>query len=480
MFLDNAWQLQPEAGCPGGARSGLGPGTVMKLGVPTLVSYELLDRLLESAERGTVRPSGYVIIDNGGLYSRARAEAIVAQTRAVSLEFVAPRVNLGVAASWNVILDLAGDEAVVIANDDVVLGPEMFGEMSRALERALFVSGVGWALFGQTPECTRLVGPYDENFWPAYFEDVDYEIRLRRAGVTPVYPLSTGMEHALGSTTQRLGHAWISGHVERNRRYLVAKWGGDSAQTARYREPFDGRPPPGWSERRRFPRYVKPSEPAALPVFAVVALGERREMVAPLAADLVDQVTELLVVDNRPDLGALDLPRAAWLPNPEGRLHAAWNLGLDTASDLATQRRTQRWATLVLNDDVRIGDGAVSRLVTALDVDPTIWATYPDLRGVTSPQRPVVITADGSLTGRTHTGWCICHRGEKGIRYDEAYEFWFGDDQIERDIRSAGGQVAAVHGVKVVHLEPDAAVERSPELQQAILRDRQLFFARNS
>lgn len=457
-------------------------GTVTILGVPTLVSYDLLDRLLASAEHGAVRPSGYVIIDNGGFYGRPRADAILGPRRADSLQVVTPGANLGVAASWNLILDLAGAELVVIANDDIVLGIEMFGAIATVLESAPFVSGVGWALFGQTPECTRRVGPYDENFWPAYFEDVDYEIRLSRAGITPEHAFSTPLRHVMGSTAKRLGRAWISPHVERNRRYLIAKWGGDSAQTAKYADPFDGRPPPGWTQRipSAAPRFAAPRAPAArVPVFAVVALGERRTMVGPLAADLVDEVAEILVIDNRPDLGRIDLPGTRWLPNPGGRLHAAWNLGLDVARDLAAAQGAEHWATIVLNDDVRIAAGAIGRLVAALDVDLSIWATYPDLTGVTTSQRPVVITQRGALTGRTHTGWCVCHRGEQAMRYDEAYEFWFGDDQIEHDIRRAGGQVAAVHGVKVVHLQPDAAVERSLELQEATLRDRRRFFARN-
>jgi hypothetical protein len=37
-----------------------------------------------------------------------------------------------------------------------------------------------------------------------------------------------------------------------------------------------------------------------------------------------------------------------------------------------------------------------------------------------------------------------------------------------------------VHGVRVIHLEPDVAVERSPQLQAAIAHDRQRFFARNA
>lgn len=222
----------------------------MKLGVPTLVSYERLDRLLESAVRGSVTPTGYVIVDNGGSYELARARAIVGPDAAVTL--VTPETNLGVAASWNRILDLAGDEPIVISNDDVVLGPSTFAEMSTALESALFVSGDGWALFGQRPQCTRLVGPYDENIWPAYYEDVDYDIRLARIGITVVRPLSEPFEHPQWTTTRRLGDAaWLAEGRERNRRYLIVKWGAESTKAATYREPFDGKPPLEWRERWR-------------------------------------------------------------------------------------------------------------------------------------------------------------------------------------------------------------------------------------
>lgn len=221
----------------------------MKLGVATLWSYEQLDKLLESAERGSEPPTGYVIVDNGGFYETSRAKAIVGRRRGVTLECVTPGANLGVAASWNRILDLAGDEPIVLSNDDVVLAERTFAEMAAALQHAAFVSGLGWALFGQRPECTRLVGPYDENIWPAYYEDVDYHIRLTHAGITPVCPLSAPVGHIEGSTTRRLGLERWRSQCERNRRYVIRKWGVDSAQATPYSEPFDGEPPPGWSLR---------------------------------------------------------------------------------------------------------------------------------------------------------------------------------------------------------------------------------------
>lgn len=101
------------------------------------------------------------------------------------------------------------------------------------------------------PQCTRLVGPYDENIWPAYYEDVDYDIRLRRVGIAPVRPLSEPLEHEEWTTTRRLENApWLADGRERNRRYVIAKWGADWVGGASYREPFDGHPPAGWSEKR--------------------------------------------------------------------------------------------------------------------------------------------------------------------------------------------------------------------------------------
>ncbi len=221
------------------------------LGVPTLCRYDLLERLIESAEQGSLRPRGYVIVDNGG---RCPLEGD-------DIECITPGENIGVAAAWNLILERAGDEAVVIANDDVALGPTTFEELVRGVERHPFVEGDGWSLFAQSPECLRRVGWYDENFWPAYYEDCDYEHRLRQAGIQVVPVLSQPFQHLGWATTRALGDraGYIHENRARNARYFEAKWGGPpnsprwngNPHDPRFARPFDGNPPPDWSERRR-------------------------------------------------------------------------------------------------------------------------------------------------------------------------------------------------------------------------------------
>lgn len=214
----------------------------MKLGVPVLVNFEGLVRLIESAERGSLAPSGYVIVFNGGDLS-----SLPNRPWRSKIHAVIPDENIGVAASWNKMLELG--EPIVIANDDVVLGERTFEEMTRDLETHRIV-GNGWCLFGQTPECTQTVGFYDENFWPGYYEDSDYAVRLVRAGVSGTWNCSEPVQHAgCWTTFNALGRPdWMAVAIEQSRLYFVQKWGG-MPDSETYSKPFDGRIPDGWSLR---------------------------------------------------------------------------------------------------------------------------------------------------------------------------------------------------------------------------------------
>jgi len=227
----------------------------MKLAVPTLVNYDGLARLVESAQAGSLAPTGYVIIDNGGklLSSHAYAETLsfVSVHIGTSVSVVTPGKNLGVAASWNRFLDYR--EPIIIANDDIVLRKRQFEEMVRDLEDHPFV-GDGWCLFGQTPECTDRVGFYDENFFPACYEDSDYDVRMARAGIGRFWACSELVEHhGCWTTANMLGNpVWIAEGLERCRRYFVQKWGAMPNDTFEgyYAKPFNGALPEGWSLRR--------------------------------------------------------------------------------------------------------------------------------------------------------------------------------------------------------------------------------------
>lgn len=233
----------------------------MKLATLTLNQYDRLDQLILSAERGSRKPSGYVIVDNGGSYNIERALTIV-QDR-VSIDFIRPGKNVGVAAGWNIILekDLNDPEStgIVISNDDIVLGRDTFALLEDGLKRADFVGCAGgWALFGQTHKCTRRVGWYDENFINAYYEDCDYYLRLHQADIDILdLGWGSGVTHSGEASTKGATPEQsqiISESRTHNYAYFIHKWGSGSPRWGNphvnnYSEPFNGNIPPGWKDR---------------------------------------------------------------------------------------------------------------------------------------------------------------------------------------------------------------------------------------
>ena len=197
----------------------------MILGVPSLWRYELLDRLIASALAGTRVPDEILVVDNGGKYEPKDSRVRVLYSGE----------NLGVAASWNRLLR-AG--AWVISNDDVVFTRRTFEEMASALEAGtLFVNGLGWALFGQRPEVVEKIGFYDERFFPAYYEDDDYEVRLIDAGIPTRFPvLSEPVEHVGWASSRKLEDGELRDPAEhqalyrKNCQVFTDKWGGSTDQ----------------------------------------------------------------------------------------------------------------------------------------------------------------------------------------------------------------------------------------------------------
>jgi FkbM family methyltransferase len=191
------------------------------LGIPTLWRYELLDRLIESALTGSRAPDEILVVDNGGNYEPKDSRVRVIYCGS----------NLGVAASWNLLLR-AG--AWIISNDDVVFTRRTFEELAGALESGTpFVNGLGWALFGQRPEIVEKIGFYDERFFPAYYEDNDYEIRLIDAGIATNFPvLSEPVDHVGWASSRRredgalLDPAAHHAIFQKSCQAFIDKWGG--------------------------------------------------------------------------------------------------------------------------------------------------------------------------------------------------------------------------------------------------------------
>jgi glycosyltransferase involved in cell wall biosynthesis len=208
---------------------------VLALVIPTLNRGDLLAECLASIEQQLDDVEKVWVIDNG-------RQNIISNSTKISV--LKQPGNLGVAASWNLGLRLSFASPFVshalVLNDDVCLGPGQIREIHAVIRqnsaRWMFVGPYYWsvwALSRQGAEAMELEPGkvFDENFYPAYFEDNDFYYRLtslypgRYLGEIPAFQPMTCRNSMSTERDPR-----VNVRFNLNRRYYIRKWGGLPSQ----------------------------------------------------------------------------------------------------------------------------------------------------------------------------------------------------------------------------------------------------------
>src|SRR5690606_3352243 len=98
-----------------------------------------------------------------------------------------------------------------------------------------------FSLFLITKKCLELIGPFDENFWPAYYEDNDYVKRMRLAGYDHICVPGCHYWHEGSGTVKAKSARELQEHnknFKKSSAYYVRKWGGLPYQE-KYDAPFN-------------------------------------------------------------------------------------------------------------------------------------------------------------------------------------------------------------------------------------------------
>ena len=168
------------------------------LTIPVLNRYDLLERCLQSIDY-PIRH--LLIIDNGASTVQEDMEVHVPECVEMTTYLPMP-ANLGVAASWNLgIKSFPYDDRWFFASNDVRFNPGALEGLCEARTDEITLSGVFpfWQAFSVGYEAVRRLGLFDEAFFPAYFEDNDYNTRANHHGVT-IRKLELSLEHDNSST----------------------------------------------------------------------------------------------------------------------------------------------------------------------------------------------------------------------------------------------------------------------------------------
>lgn len=169
--------------------------------------------------------------------------------------------NRGVAASWNLGLAVMREQRadwLVICSAAVRFGQAGGLDLVEQLEfhgDALAVEPVstGWHLIALHRRVFDRCGVFDENYWPAYFEDVDMGRRITLAfgdshGLWP----KVDVDASVVSNAHGVVLAGVDVNAPRLAAYYRSKWGGDKDHE-KFDTPFGQREQPlsYWPSRRK-------------------------------------------------------------------------------------------------------------------------------------------------------------------------------------------------------------------------------------
>ena len=212
-----------------------------------------------------------IIIDNGSTDSTT---AILAPHEKSGRVFVSRnKQNAGVACSWNQGILLARNmyksHTFFIPNNDILIQKDTIKKMYDVLvvsdfvlvsafnvkpgcpnvsdfetfpspKKLNLVESPDFSCFMINNETIKKVGYFDENFYPAYFEDNDYHMRINLAGFKAV-KVNTAIYYHYGSMTIKEGadiKRLSNAHYLKNKEYYKTKWGGDPGKE-KYKTPFN-------------------------------------------------------------------------------------------------------------------------------------------------------------------------------------------------------------------------------------------------
>ena len=202
------------------------------IGIPTINRADLLNEALANYFED-FKQTEIVICDNGG-------QEII--TRENNFVIYKPEKNLGVSGSWNMIMDYADKVKathVLMLNDDIYLGKseEEINTIIRLWKPEFLCTELNWCSFILSIDAYKKIGKFDENFFPAYFEDNDYFRRMMLLNIPIVMNAMLNPIIYRNSMTI-LKTPELNNGFEKNRQYYISKWGGQPTQET-FSTPFN-------------------------------------------------------------------------------------------------------------------------------------------------------------------------------------------------------------------------------------------------
>jgi GT2 family glycosyltransferase len=232
--------------------------TKFAIAIPTINRWDLLQETLKKYEKDF--PNTLImVVDNGNQIKEIQQKNVL---------LISNSENFGVSKSWNQMLIhafLANEkykginnsssilffdknpqdyvwkifQNVLVLNDDVYLG-KTEAEIISFIDNnqfSLATTTLTWCAFIISRETYLRVGPFDEEIFPAYFEDNDYAYRLKLEGIQHSCYEFLNPQTFINSGSIAKDPS-LNTNFEKNRRYYISKWGGEPEKEI-FKTPFN-------------------------------------------------------------------------------------------------------------------------------------------------------------------------------------------------------------------------------------------------
>lgn len=226
--------------------------TKFAIAIPTINRWDLLQETLKKYE--TDFPNTFImVVDNGHQVKEIQHKNVLT---IINYE------NFGVSKSWNQMINKAffSDknineflklsirnqiannltfENVLVLKDDIYLG-KTEEEILNFIDNnkfSLATTTLTWCAFIISRKTFLEVGPFDEEVFPAYFEDNDYAYRLKLEGVPHSCYEFLNPETFINSGSIAKDPS-LNLNFEKNRKYFISKWGGEPGKET-FQTPFN-------------------------------------------------------------------------------------------------------------------------------------------------------------------------------------------------------------------------------------------------
>lgn len=218
--------------------------------VPTYRSFDLCEESVDAVMAGSLKPDKIFILDDSGTDVGATLQNNLLEKYPQQVTFVAAHERRGVAKSWNSFFTFTDDDYLVIANDDIKVHKYSLEHIINAEKQYHYsficgdhASGNAFSLFLLRRDLWAKLGGFDEQFFPAYFEDNDFFRRMQLIEHAIHTVPEASYDHVGSSTLKRYTADETLQHHSQfraNRDYYYRKWGGLPGEEV-YTAPFNGK-----------------------------------------------------------------------------------------------------------------------------------------------------------------------------------------------------------------------------------------------